>query len=184
MATATAPLPGTAGTEIITQSHALLSRELRRLTRAATIVALMTSPSRLLVAAPPRRLGVGEGDLRDLPARHRLPRRRRASLVRRVIPWPSLFGTDDARLREEDIVNRRRAWTWRFFSRDLPLLRRSIVTIVYLIQLCEGRAGREHHLVRRARHRPPIQIGQRHPQRDLLGLRLCPGPRSSSSRTS
>ena len=34
-----------------------------------------------------------------------------------MIPWPSLFGTDDARLREDDIVNRRRAWTWRWFFR-------------------------------------------------------------------
>src|SRR4029079_17298242 len=36
---------------------------------------------------------------------------------RGMIPWRSLFGTDDARLREEDIVNRRRAWTWRFILR-------------------------------------------------------------------
>ena len=38
-------------------------------------------------------------------------------VIRRMIPWPSLFGTEDARLREEDIVNRRRSWTWRFFFR-------------------------------------------------------------------
>jgi cell division protease FtsH len=35
----------------------------------------------------------------------------------RAIPWPSLFATDSARLREEDIVNRRRAWFWRFWLR-------------------------------------------------------------------
>jgi cell division protease FtsH len=33
----------------------------------------------------------------------------------RVIPWPSLFATESAQLREEDIVNRRRAWFWRFW---------------------------------------------------------------------
>ena len=38
-------------------------------------------------------------------------------LVRKVIPWPSLFGTDDQKLREDDIINRRRAWTWRWFFR-------------------------------------------------------------------
>jgi hypothetical protein len=30
-------------------------------------------------------------------------------LIRRMIPWPSLFGTEDSRLREEDVVNRRRS---------------------------------------------------------------------------
>jgi cell division protease FtsH len=34
-------------------------------------------------------------------------------LMRRVIPWPSLFGTDEMKLREEDILARRRAWFWR-----------------------------------------------------------------------
>src|SRR4051812_21945385 len=31
---------------------------------------------------------------------------------RRVIPWPSLFGTDDERLREEDALGRRRLYFW------------------------------------------------------------------------
>ena len=30
--------------------------------------------------------------------------------IRRLIPWPTLFGSTDARLTEEDIVNRRRSW--------------------------------------------------------------------------
>jgi len=34
-------------------------------------------------------------------------------LIRRMIPWPTLFGSNDARLTEEDIVNRRRSWFWR-----------------------------------------------------------------------
>ena len=33
-------------------------------------------------------------------------------LFRRFIPWPSLFGTDDSALHEEDVMNRRRAWYW------------------------------------------------------------------------
>src|SRR5438876_11998338 len=35
-------------------------------------------------------------------------------VLRRLIPWPSLFGTDDERLRDEDVVNRRRVTFWRF----------------------------------------------------------------------
>ena len=30
-------------------------------------------------------------------------------LLRRIIPWPSLFGVDSAKLTEEDATNRRRA---------------------------------------------------------------------------
>src|SRR6185436_12561636 len=40
-------------------------------------------------------------------------------LVRKLIPWPSLFGMDDVKVRENDVVNRRRAWTWRWFYRVL-----------------------------------------------------------------
>jgi hypothetical protein len=31
---------------------------------------------------------------------------------RRLIPWPSLFGVDDRRLKEDDVLARRRAWFW------------------------------------------------------------------------
>ena len=34
-------------------------------------------------------------------------------LFRRMIPWPSLFGTDAAELRADDVLARRRAWFWR-----------------------------------------------------------------------
>ena len=51
------------------------------------------------------------------------------------IPWPSLFGTDDKRLREEDIVNRRRAWTWRFV---LPLVR---LVIILITIICADQIG-------------------------------------------
>jgi hypothetical protein len=36
-------------------------------------------------------------------------------MARRMLPWPSLYGTDDADLKEEDVVNRRRASFWRFW---------------------------------------------------------------------
>ena len=38
-------------------------------------------------------------------------------MTRRMLPWPSLYGTDDADLKEEDVVNRRRASFWRFWFR-------------------------------------------------------------------
>src|SRR5579884_26805 len=90
-----------------------LAAQLRRLARVATAVALLTSPAAfiwfhhhglnvweaILAAAG---VVIGFRGLVDL-------------VIRRLIPWPSLFGTQEARLREEDIVNRRRAWTWRFY---------------------------------------------------------------------
>ena len=60
--------------------------------------------------------------------------------MRRVIPWPSLFGTDDARLREEDVTNRRRAWTWRFWLK-LALIIGGAITIVFLIQTWTAKPG-------------------------------------------
>jgi ATP-dependent Zn protease len=109
-----------------------LATNLRRLTRVATVVALVTSPAVFMwfhnhdglsvgwSIAATAGVVIGFRGFVDL-------------LVRRLIPWPSLFGTEDNRLREEDIVNRRRAWTWRFYFR-MGLLLAGIVTIVWLKQ--------------------------------------------------
>src|SRR5213079_2774528 len=61
-------------------------------------------------------------------------------IVRRLIPWPSLFGTADSRLREEDIVNRRRAWTWRFFFRIGTYLA-VLITIIFVYRYFTAAAG-------------------------------------------
>jgi ATP-dependent Zn protease len=107
-----------------------LASQLRRLARVATIVALLTSPATYFFFHHQEKHSViqslfytalvviGFRGLVDL-------------VIRRLIPWPSLFGTEDARLREEDVMNRRRAWTWRFFYRILIFLA-AIVTIVWL----------------------------------------------------
>jgi ATP-dependent Zn protease len=130
---ASVPAPAPASTQLITESHAVLSNELRRLTRAASAVALLTSPvlfywfyhhegwtfwKSLFITALTVVVFRGLVDI----------------LVRRVIPWPSLFGTEDARLREEDITNRRRAWTWRFWLK-LAILVGGLITVVFVIKL-------------------------------------------------
>ena len=38
-------------------------------------------------------------------------------IFHRFIPWPSLFGIDNAELREEDVVARRRVWFWRWWAK-------------------------------------------------------------------
>ena len=91
-----------------------LARSWRQLTRAATAVALITSPAlyiwltehdgwvwwQALLAT----LGIviAFRGLVDL-------------LFHRLLPWPSLFGLESPDLREEDIVARRRVWFWRFW---------------------------------------------------------------------
>jgi cell division protease FtsH len=96
----------------INEESAELARDLRKLARAATFVAFLTSPALIIYlhrvsgwswwAAILAAIGaaIAFRGLVDV-------------LVRRFIPWPSLFGTDDGMLREQDIVSRRRAWFWR-----------------------------------------------------------------------
>ena len=91
-----------------------LARSWRRLTRVATVVAVMTAPAlfvwftqqngwswwiALLAALAIVIVFRGFVDL----------------VFRRLIPWPSLFGVESAGLREADVVGRRRAWFWRFW---------------------------------------------------------------------
>jgi cell division protease FtsH len=118
------------GTLRSSEESVALAAQLRRLARVATVIALLTSPasyfwfrhvghdsvlkSALLTAL----VVVGFRGLVDL-------------VIRRLIPWPSLFGTEETRLREEDVVNRRRAWTWRFYYR-VAIFAAGITTIVYL----------------------------------------------------
>src|SRR5690348_6920516 len=123
--------PGTAES-----SASELNRELasgwRRLTRAATIVALLTSPAlvaffmhqndwpfwkALLVALL---IVIAFRGLIDL-------------LFRRFIPWPSLFGLESQQHREEDVLGRRRAWFWHFWFR-LGLIVALIVTAIWLFR--------------------------------------------------
>ena len=119
VATEAQPLGGLQETELSTE----LASQWRRLTRAATVVALLTAPAlvvwfnqtqgwawywsilaALLVVVCFR----GVFDL----------------VFHRFIPRPSLFGLESQQLREEDVVARRRVWFWRFW------LKVAIVAIV------------------------------------------------------
>jgi cell division protease FtsH len=103
-----------------------LANQWRRLTRAATAVALITAPAVVvwlnqtegwswfwsIVAA----LGLvvcfrGAIDV----------------LFHKLIPRPSLFGLESQQLREEDVVARRRVWFWRFWLKAAV-----VVTLIVL----------------------------------------------------
>jgi ATP-dependent Zn protease len=107
-----------------------LAASWRRLTRAATFVAVLTSPA--LVAFFMRQdhwplwkalvvtllIVVAFRGLVDL-------------LFRRLIPWPSLFGLESQQHREEDVLGRRRAWFWHFWLR-IGVFVALIVTVIWL----------------------------------------------------
>jgi cell division protease FtsH len=115
------------------QASSELAGQWRRLTRAATFVAVLTSPLPFfwlheVVGASMfwSLLGtffavIAFRGLVDVASR-------------RFIPWPSLFGTDETRLKEEDVVNRRRAWYWRKKYRFAMLLA-LFITAVWAIRV-------------------------------------------------
>ena len=87
----------------------------RGLTRAATVVAVLTIPAALFYLH--RRVGWSWPASAAGAAGMVVAFRGVVDLVfRRFIPWPSLFGIDDDRLKEEDVVARRRAWHWRWWA--------------------------------------------------------------------
>ena len=86
----------------------------RRLTRAATIVALVTAIPVYVWLTQQQGWSWWTALLATLALV--IAARGMIDLVfHRFIPWPSLFGVDSPALREEDIVARRRAWFWRFW---------------------------------------------------------------------
>ena len=113
------------------ESSTALASQWRLLTRATTLVAVLTSPAAYLwfhqqngwawywSAAAALGFVIAFRGVTGLA-------------LRRLIPWPSLFGIDDARLKEEDLVGRRRAWTWRFLAR-VAVWVGGFITVVYLV---------------------------------------------------
>ncbi len=114
-----------------------LASQLRRLARVATIVALLTSPAAYFWFH--HQVGLGVWASLGATAGVVIGFRGFVDLVvRRLIPWPSLFGTEETRLREEDIVNRRRAWTWRFFFR-VGVFFTGLITLVWLARVAKNK---------------------------------------------
>jgi ATP-dependent Zn protease len=92
-----------------------LASEWRRLTRVATVVALLTSPVAFEWLHQVQGWSVGwslVGTFFEVIAFRGLM----DLILRRFIPWPSLFGAEAA-IQKEDVVARRRVWFWRFWYR-------------------------------------------------------------------
>jgi ATP-dependent Zn protease len=98
------------------EASRLLAEQWRRLARAATFVAILTSPAVFVWLHEIREWSVLWSVVGTFVTV--IVCRGMIDLIfRRSIPWPSLFGHDSITLREEDVVNRRRVWFWRFWFR-------------------------------------------------------------------
>ncbi len=107
---------GTAPSPRRLETDLQLSDDWRRLGRAATAVAVVTAPVAFTWFHAHNGWGFGwslAATILEIAAFRGVV----DVVLRKLIPWPSLFGTDDARLRAEDAINRRRAWYWRKWVR-------------------------------------------------------------------
>jgi ATP-dependent Zn protease len=109
-----------------------LAQEWRRLSRAATVVALLTAPAFFLVLYDTNRMNVILALVITVLA-VLMFRGLVEVVVRKLIPSPSLWGAD-ASLKEEDIVARRRYWYWRSKFRRLPVY---LVAVLVLLGICQ-----------------------------------------------
>jgi cell division protease FtsH len=124
-----APVVGTLSTD---QSREL-SNQWRALRRAATAVAIISSPAVFVWLYKMHELALGWAIL--LTVLSIAAFRGLLDLAfHRFIEWPSLFGIDNQAVREEDVVARRRVWFWHFWAKVAYLLGLLIVTI-YLVRL-------------------------------------------------
>ncbi len=137
MARAEQAMIGTAARE----EQSELAHQWRRLTRAATLVAVLTSPAVFVWFT-----GVlGWGTAWSLVATFLSVIAFRGFIdvvFRRFIPWPSLFAAE-GRIVEEDVVARRRAWYWRTKWRRALVFATflaTVNTVVYLIADLTGNA--------------------------------------------
>src|SRR3954447_4334859 len=88
-----------------------LATQWRQLTRAATFVALLTSPAFFVILYQRNGWGIVAALIVTFAAVIAF-RGLIDGLARKVIPSPSLYGADQ-RMADEDVIAKRRAWYWR-----------------------------------------------------------------------
>ncbi|MGZ4274852.1 MAG: hypothetical protein ACXVRP_13955, partial [Solirubrobacteraceae bacterium] len=116
----------------INEHASALAAEWRRLTRAATLVALLTAPAFFLILYESNHLGLLLSLLITFAAVVMF-RGLVEVVTRKIIPSPSLYGAD-ASLKQQDIVDRRRYWFWRGKFRRLPVY---VLIIFALLGFCQ-----------------------------------------------
>jgi len=120
------------GTSSINEHASALAGEWRRLTRAATFVALLTAPAFFLVLFDANHWSLAASLIVTALAVVSF-RGLVEVLTRKLIPSPSLYGADMS-LKQDDIVARRRYWYWRGKFRRLPIY---LLIVLALLALCQ-----------------------------------------------
>jgi ATP-dependent Zn protease len=110
-----------------------LGNQWRTLRRAATGVALISSPAIFIWLHKHEGWSIGWSLAAALLAVAGF-RGLLDLIFHRFIQWPSLFGIDNPRLREEDVVARRRVWFWSFWFKVVYAVLLVIVAI-YVVRL-------------------------------------------------
>lgn len=128
MATADPPFAGLPQAEASQE----LAKSWKRLSRSATVVAVLTSPAVFIWFTHQNGMAWWKALIATV-ALVIVFRGFADLLFRKLIPSPSLFGIESRELREEDIVSRRRAWFWRFWFK-IALLFVVLITIVWLFR--------------------------------------------------
>ena len=118
-----------------------LATQWRQLTRAATFVALLTSPAFFVILY--QRNGWGMIAALIVTAAAVIAFRGLIDvLARKVIPSPALYGADQ-RMADEDVIAKRRLWYWRTKYRRLTYLAFTlafVVLVIFAIQYISGSA--------------------------------------------
>jgi ATP-dependent Zn protease len=122
-----------------TSSNRELGFHWRKLTRFATVVAITTIPALFVWFHEYADISTGWAILLALLSAAAF-RGVADVMVRKWIPWPTLFGEEEERLKEDDVVDRRRAWYWAKKLR-LAFLIGGFFTFIWLIRLFVVDAG-------------------------------------------
>jgi cell division protease FtsH len=123
----------------VNEHASALATEWRRLTRAATFVALLTAPAFFLVLFDSNHWSLAASLI--ITAVAVVMFRGLVEVVaRKLIPSPSLYGADMA-LKQDDIVARRRYWYWRGKFRRLPIYALIVLALLGLCQVFFSFAG-------------------------------------------
>jgi cell division protease FtsH len=128
--------PGDRSGDVPGRSSVPLAEEWRALRRAATIVAVLTSPAFFLLLWERNGWNPIWALLVTLAAVIMF-RGLVDVIVRRLIPWPNLYNADQ-QLLDEDVIARRRAWYWRKKFRRLTIYATIFFTIVGIVALTQG----------------------------------------------
>jgi ATP-dependent Zn protease len=126
-----------AGGMLSADEQRLLNAQWRSLRRVATGVAVLTSPAVFVWLHKHQGWPIGWSLLATVGAVAAF-RGVLDLIFHRFIRWPSLFGIDSERLRDDDVVARRRVWFWRFWSKVAYLVAFVILAVFLVNVLLHG----------------------------------------------